>query len=345
MKFTLTPGRSSDTPVFDVGNLDEDFLWNSYMIGPLAKFRSRLSVHERAALDSSRILMSAIRGFVLTVTIPVSGSPLRQSQSGLPSSLTLMSRLSCRRAGTRFNARGLDDDGNVANFVETEMVFCSPSGVCFSYAQIRGSVPVFWEQTPGLLPGQQKIQVTRSPEATQPAFDRHFERLEMTYGTVHVLNLLSESKAGEAELAYQYRYHVRHSPLNRDTERRDSSNYHLLKETEFDFHAETKGPGGYEAASMIRVPIEPFAEGFAYYLSELVDDDVELLDLGEGQSSQRSVVILQQNGVYQCREDNSDKLTVCRYLSYQLFRLPGQNKSHTNNHKPDGIRVLLSSSR
>jgi hypothetical protein len=25
-------------------------------------------------------------------------------------------------AGTRFNARGLDDNGNVANFVETELV-------------------------------------------------------------------------------------------------------------------------------------------------------------------------------------------------------------------------------
>lgn len=272
------------------------------MIGPLARFRSRLSVHERAALDSSRILISAIRGFVLTVTVPASGSPIRQNQSGLPSSLTLLSRLSCRRAGTRFNARGLDDEGHVANFVETETVFWSPSGVCFSYAQIRGSVPVFWEQTPGLLPGQQKIQVTRSPEATQPAFDRHFERLEVNYGTVHVLNLLSESKPGEAELTNQYRYHVRHSPLNRDTTRKGSSDYRLLQETEFDFHAETKGPGGYEAASMIRVLIEPFAEGFAYYLSELVDDDMNLPDSGEGQSSRRSIVILQQNGEYWYRE-------------------------------------------
>lgn len=270
------------------------------MIGPLARFRSRLSVHERAALDSSRILMSAIRGFVLTVTVPASGSPIRQDQSGLPSSLTLMSRLSSRRAGTRFNARGLDDEGNVANFVETETVFWSPSGVCFSYTQIRGSVPVFWEQTPGLLPGQQKIQVTRSPEATQPAFDRHFERLEVSYGMVHVLNLLSESKPGEVELTNQYRYHVRHSPLNRDTEKGGTAEYHLLRETEFDFHAETKGPGGYEAASMIRALIEPFAEGFAYYLSELVDDDMDILDAREGQNSRRSVVILQQNGVYWC---------------------------------------------
>jgi len=34
----------------------------------------------------------------------------------------LISRLSCERAGTRFNVRGVNDDGNVANFVETEQV-------------------------------------------------------------------------------------------------------------------------------------------------------------------------------------------------------------------------------
>ena len=29
--------------------------------------------------------------------------------------------------GTRFNARGFDDDGNVANFVETEQILCHKS--------------------------------------------------------------------------------------------------------------------------------------------------------------------------------------------------------------------------
>lgn len=142
------------------------------MIGPLVKFRSRLLAHERQALDNSRILTSAIRGFVLTITIPSASAPLRTSKTGLPSSLTLISRLSCRRAGTRFNSRGIDDDGNVANFVGSETIYWSPTvvgqsdprapaenpaGICFSYAQIRGSVPIFWEQAAGLLPGQQKV--------------------------------------------------------------------------------------------------------------------------------------------------------------------------------------------
>ena len=32
--------------------------------------------------------------------------------------LALISRLGWKRAGTRFNTRGVDDDGNTANFVE-----------------------------------------------------------------------------------------------------------------------------------------------------------------------------------------------------------------------------------
>lgn len=35
----------------------------------------------------------------------------------------LISRLSCERAGTRFHVRGTNDDGHVANFVETEQVY------------------------------------------------------------------------------------------------------------------------------------------------------------------------------------------------------------------------------
>ncbi len=278
------------------------------MISPLVRFRSRLVAHEREALDKSRILTSAIRGFVLTITIPSSSAPLRTSQTRYPSSLTLISRLSCRRAGTRFNSRGIDDDGNVANFVESETIYWGPvgklsgessstekpAGICFSYVQIRGSVPVFWEQSAGLLPGQQKITITRSNEGTQPAFDKHFGELEHNYGAVHIVNLLSETKPGEAELTSHYRYGIRHSALN-NPEHQTTRDQQLLRATEFDFHAETKGPNGYEAASLIRRLIESSAEGFAYYLSEETEDQIE--DSNE-KPRRRTVVILQQEGVF-----------------------------------------------
>ena len=36
--------------------------------------------------------------------------------------LSLISRLGWKRAGTRFNTRGVDDDGNTANFVEVSIL-------------------------------------------------------------------------------------------------------------------------------------------------------------------------------------------------------------------------------
>ncbi|CAK7566179.1 MAG: Inositol-1,4,5-trisphosphate 5-phosphatase 1 [Sporothrix epigloea] len=297
--------RSVDASSFDIDNFDESFLWNSFMIQPLIEFRSRLQPHEREILDSSHILTSAVRGFCLTVTIPQSVAPLRSTQSSMPSYLTVISRLSCRRAGTRFNSRGIDDDGNVANFVETETIYFSPSGILFSYVQVRGSVPVFWEQSPGLLPGHQKIIVTRSPDGAQPAFDKHFEDLETSYGAVHVINLLSEAKPGEAELSQCYRYGLQHTPLGQKSDKGDPADHALIRSTEYDFHAETKGPTGYEAAQEIRHYIENSANGFAYYLAMETDDGRG----GNGNSGnsngrsnvkrqRRSIVVLQQEGVF-----------------------------------------------
>ncbi|CAI6341584.1 unnamed protein product [Periconia digitata] len=313
--------RSTDAATVSIDSLDAGFLWNSYMIQPLVDFRSRLAPREKQALDHSGILTSAIRGFALTVTVPGSSSPVRSSRSGLPATMTLISRLSCRRAGTRFNARGIDDDGNVANFVETETVFWAPTGLCFSYTQVRGSVPLFWEQATGLLPGQQKITITRSPEATQPAFDKHFENLELSYGAIHVVNLLSNEKQNEIDLSTRYRHHVRHSPLN-DSAGKSSREHELITLTEYDFHAETRGPGGYEMASMISQWIQGSADSFAYTLLEEVEDNVR--SNGQDYLVKRPATILQQEGVFRtncldCLDRTNLVQTIISKMALELF--------------------------
>ena len=60
----------------------------------------------------------------------------------------IIARLSSERAGTRFCVRGVDDDGHVANFVETEQLIMLEES-CTSFIQVRGSVPLFWEQVSG----------------------------------------------------------------------------------------------------------------------------------------------------------------------------------------------------
>ncbi|KAG5983655.1 hypothetical protein E4U55_007579 [Claviceps digitariae] len=287
--------RSINSNSFDIDNFDDTYLWNSFMIRPLVEFRSRLLPPEREALDSSRILTSATRGFCKTMTIPQNASPVRQERSGngMPSYFSLISRLSCRRAGTRFNSRGIDDDGNVANFVETETIFYSPAGTLFSYVQVRGSVPVFWEQAADLLPGRQKITVTRSREGTQPAFNKHIEDLEQIYGAVHIINLLSDTKPAEVELSDLYRHAIRRCPYSQSGG--SSADHALLQDTHYDFHAETKGPAGYEAAKDIRRYIEGSTDGFAYFLAEETEESTEAV---VDTRMKRMVVVLQQDGVF-----------------------------------------------
>lgn len=60
----------------------------------------------------------------------------------------LISKKDIRRPGRRFIVRGIDREGNVANFVETEHVFTvyeqSDSMKVASYIQTRGSIPALW---------------------------------------------------------------------------------------------------------------------------------------------------------------------------------------------------------
>lgn len=73
----------------------------------------------------------------------------------------VISRRSRYRAGTRYFSRGIDQDGNVSNFNETEqfVVLDGPDAkgvgpirgdIRASYAQIRGSVPIYWAEVNNL---------------------------------------------------------------------------------------------------------------------------------------------------------------------------------------------------
>ncbi|EME39404.1 hypothetical protein DOTSEDRAFT_75181 [Dothistroma septosporum NZE10] len=324
--------RPTEASTVAIDSLDAGFLWNTYMIQPLVEFRSRLSPTERQALDDSRILTSSIRGFAHTIPVPAASSPLRVKNTGMPSTMTLISRLSCRRAGTRFNSRGIDDDGNVANFVETETIY-STETLTFSYVQVRGSVPLFWEQSAG-LPGQQKIQVTRSVEATQPAFDKHFQRLVEIYGNVVVVNLLSEEKTQEIMLTQQYLRHIEQSSFNFAASKDDESTHKHVTAVNYDFHAETRGPNGYDAASGIQRWIEPTAIAFEYFLSE---DMVEKI---QRNGKEVSVIgrndVLKQAGVFRtncldCLDRTNLIQTIISKIAFSLFLFQQANVSPTSD--------------
>ncbi|XP_027392347.1 synaptojanin-1 isoform X9 [Bos indicus] len=158
----------------------------------------------------------------------------------------LISRLSCERAGTRFNVRGTNDDGHVANFVETEQVVYLDDSVS-SFIQIRGSVPLFWEQ-PGLQVGSHRVRMSRGFEANAPAFDRHFRTLKNLYGKQIIVNLLG-SKEGEHMLSKAFQSHLKASEHAAD-----------IQMVNFDYHQMVKGGKAEKLHSVLKPQVQKFLD-------------------------------------------------------------------------------------
>jgi synaptojanin len=135
--------------------------------------------------------------------------------------ITLMSRRVHHRAGTRYNARGIDDHGYVGNQCETEQILVVDNRFMFSHVQVRGTIPVFWEQK-GIM---EDVTITRNPEMTKKAFRTHFSDIINTYGPVYCINLLRDKTAREMRLTREYVRQVYESDLKEN-----------IKFLNFDFH-------------------------------------------------------------------------------------------------------------
>ncbi|GBB91089.1 hypothetical protein RclHR1_01820018 [Rhizophagus clarus] len=245
---TRTLGARITMAAADKYSFDDHFLWNKYMIKELLNFRSKLNKVNQETMDRCGFLVLAIQGYIGRKETTIGTRAV---------SLSVISKLSCKRAGTRYNTRGIDDDGNVANFVETETILQMPN-TCFSYVQVRGSVPVFWEQQ-GLQVMTHKIQISRGPDATQPAVERHFNELQSRYGDVDIINLLGV-KEGESILSKEYEERIFN--LN------GNSNDNFVRKNDFDFHTICKG-GSYENVSLLIHDIQDRLESFCFFLMDM----------------------------------------------------------------------------
>ena len=148
--------------------------------------------------------------------------------------LTLISRRSTKRSGLRYLRRGIDDNGNCANMVETEQILSSPtwdrSSKYRCFVQIRGSIPLYFSQSPYAF---KPIPVLYQSAATnQAAFLRHFHDLRERYGAVQVA-LLVDKHGGEAKIGEEYERMTKWA-----NERKDAP---PLGFEWFDFHSECRG--------------------------------------------------------------------------------------------------------
>lgn len=107
--------------------------------------------------------------------------------NGTPFNWGIISRRSIHRAGTRLFSRGIDSNGNVSNFVETEQIL-EVNGSKSSFVQTRGSIPLFWQQAPNLK-YKPKPQLIPN-ENHLVACARHFESQIFHYGKQIIVNLV-----------------------------------------------------------------------------------------------------------------------------------------------------------
>ena len=148
--------------------------------------------------------------------------------------LTLISRRSVKRSGLRYLRRGLDDEGNCANAVETEQILSAPdwsaSRRIRSFVQIRSSIPLYFSQSPySLKPAPMLHQSTPKNEA---AMKKHLQDLHRRYGDVQIACLIDKHGA-ENTIGVPFEKTV-HSL-------QESNQLEDVQFDWFDFHAECRG--------------------------------------------------------------------------------------------------------
>ncbi|PWN42197.1 hypothetical protein IE81DRAFT_341531 [Ceraceosorus guamensis] len=166
--------------------------------------------------------------------------------------LLIISRRSKERAGLRYQRRGIAEDGSVANYVETEQVLLvrrygssssepkstekleDATAHTLAFVQFRGSIPLFWTQSPFHL--KPPPQLERSANENANACARHFDLQVARYGSVTCVNL-AEQGGKEGVITEAYRKAVE----NYGGTTNESTGKKPVRYVPFDFHKECAG--------------------------------------------------------------------------------------------------------
>jgi hypothetical protein len=250
---------------------DDRFFWNRFIQSDLINFSD-------GANDTSGIRYGPQPG-VDPYILPVMFGMMRITPARVKSTsftFALITRRSRHRAGTRYFTRGIDEQGNVSNYNETEQIVIlndSAGGLSgfgggqsmtsgkagqdlqvYSFVQTRGSVPVFWAEINDLK-YTPKLQV-RGVETSVEAARKHFAEQISIYGENYLVNLVNQKgRENNVKRAYEelVRSLVTSTSESTEADERTPEKMHILepgskqKEMDrlhyvyFDFHNETKG--------------------------------------------------------------------------------------------------------
>ncbi|KAF2476749.1 phosphoinositide phosphatase-like protein [Lindgomyces ingoldianus] len=255
---------------------DDRFFWNRFIQTDLIDFRGGLSsgYGHRHSIgqqpDVDPYILPVMFGMMEIKNTSVKGNPL---------TFILISRRSRLRAGTRYFSRGMDENGNVSNFNETEQAIVlndNASGgsggfvglqqngsakvqagketQVLAYLQTRGSVPVYWAEV-NTLKYIPKLEI-RGVESAVGAAKKHFAEQIRIYGDNWLINLVNQKgREQRVKEAYEQMVSLLASSPTEKVERNTVTDekFHVIESSQaqtsfdrlhyiyFDFHNETKG--------------------------------------------------------------------------------------------------------
>lgn len=248
---------------------DDRFFWNRFVQSDLISYRNlgaRGQPGPQPGADP--YILPVIFGMLEIHPTTFKGTPL---------TIILITRRSRHRGGTRYFSRGIDEEGHVSNYNETEQVVIlndSGSGMSgftggsnmqtsktesremqiMAYVQTRGSVPVYWAEI-NTLSYTPKLQI-RGIDSAVSAAAAHFDEQVKLYGDNYLVNLVNQ-KGREQRVKEAYEQIVQKlqsSPKesvqgNTNTDEKfhvieSGTSKHIFDHVHyvyFDFHSETKG--------------------------------------------------------------------------------------------------------
>nr|CAX73982.1 Recessive suppressor of secretory defect [Schistosoma japonicum] len=240
--------RLSDTdPGFKACSIyeraDTRFTWNKFLLNEwetLLNSAASFKYKHMTSWNRFDYCVPIIQGYVGIISYPENYTNIQKGNL----TYSLISRRSVYRTGTRFNTRGIDNEGNCANTVETEQLV-EISGHRFSFVQLRGSVPIFWSQRPNLqykpavvlggsllysnishVDNPSVNEIEKNLETIQADIARqHFQKLiyDYAYGRQTIVNLLNQ-RGMEHSLGHAYAMAV--LPLDENGVKYESFDFH-----------------------------------------------------------------------------------------------------------------------
>lgn len=298
---------------------DDRFFWNRFIQTDLIDFRS--------GGGSGHVSRGGQQPGVDPYILPVMFGMVRITPAKIKSTsftFVLISRRSRFRGGTRYFSRGIDDQGHVSNFNETEQAAIlndatgPPTGYAgstnpqtgkigigstsepqiMSYVQTRGSVPVYWAEINDLH-YTPKLQV-RGVETAVDAARKHFSEQIGIYGDNYLVNLVNQ-RGREERIKKAYEQMVRilvNSPEEyidsdpRSDEKmrtiepgKRSQRMDRLHYVYFDFHNETKGLRWHRAELLLDELADGLRKGQYFRGIEMPGDTSGALDVRLQQSA------------------------------------------------------------